>query len=33
MYVKIKRGTKEKWVPARKASVLPKEVLDLINED
>jgi len=32
MYVKIKRGAKEKWVPAGKASVLPKAVLDLINE-
>ena len=33
MYVKIKRGAKEKWVPAGKASALPKEVLDLINEN
>src|SRR3954468_8693410 len=32
MYVKTKRGAKEKWVPAGKASVLPKAVLDLINE-
>ena len=33
MYVKIKRGAKEKWVPAGKASALPKEVQDLINEN
>ena len=33
MYVRIKKGAKEKWVPAGKESVLPKEVLGLINEN
>src|SRR6185369_947610 len=32
MYVRIKNGTKERWVPAGKAPALPKEVLDLIKE-
>jgi hypothetical protein len=32
MYVRIKNGTKERWTPAGKASVLPKAVLDLITE-
>jgi hypothetical protein len=32
MYVRMKKGTKERWIPAVKASVLPKEVLDLITQ-
>jgi len=32
MYVRIKNGTKERWIPAGKTPALPKEVLDLIKE-
>ena len=32
MYVTIKNATKDRWIPAGKASALPKEVLDLIKE-
>jgi hypothetical protein len=32
MYVRMKNGTKERWIPAGKASALPKAVLDLITE-
>src|SRR6476659_4060516 len=32
MYVRIKNATRERWIPAGKASELPKEVLDLIKE-
>lgn len=32
MYVRIKKATRERWIPAGKASTLPKEVLDLIKE-
>jgi len=32
MYVRMAKGTKERWIPAGKASVLPKEVQDLIKQ-
>jgi len=32
MYVRIKNATKERWIPAGKASALPKAVMDLITE-
>ena len=32
LYVRIVKASKERWIPAGKASALPKEVLDLIKE-
>jgi len=32
MYVRMAKGTKERWIPAGKASALPKEVQDLIKQ-
>ena len=32
MYVRMANGTKERWIPAGKASALPQEVLDLIKQ-
>lgn len=32
MYVRMAKGTKERWIPAGKSSTLPKEVLDLIKQ-
>jgi len=32
MYVRMAKGTKERWIPAEKASALPKEVLDLLKQ-
>ena len=32
MYVRMAKGTKERWIPAGKGSTLPKEVQDLIRQ-
>jgi hypothetical protein len=32
MYVRMAKGTKERWIPAGKGSTLPKEVQDLIKQ-
>jgi len=32
MYVRMAKGNQERWIPAGKGSVLPKEVLDLIKQ-
>jgi len=32
MYVRVAKGTKERWVPAGKASALPKEVQDFLKQ-
>jgi hypothetical protein len=32
MYVRMAKGTKERWIPAGKASALPKEVQDHIKQ-
>jgi hypothetical protein len=32
MYVRIKAGARDRWIPAGKASALPQEVQDLIKE-
>jgi hypothetical protein len=32
MYVRMAKGTKERWIPAGKASALPREVLDLLKQ-
>jgi hypothetical protein len=32
MYVRMAKGTRERWIPAGKASVLPKEVQDLLKQ-
>ena len=32
MYVRMAKGTKERWIPAGKTSALPKEVLDHLKQ-
>ncbi len=32
LYVRMAKGTKERWFPAAKASALPKEVQDIIKQ-
>lgn len=32
MYVRMAKGTKERWIPAAKASALPKEVQDHLKQ-